>query len=222
LTKETNDCVMRYNKASFGLVLAAFVMAVIGTTQPLFGVKRPSPMYADVTLVQSTVSLWLECDTSLLQGVTSTNCTELKLTGEDTNVALGFPCPPLASRIQAGRAFSVMSDAVLGVLALLTFARMAVVFSDGHRIHAAVFALVILATVFLLLAFPIMISVYTGAFECGGKFVGDFQPSKIGGVAMGGIMVAVAWASCAGALIVEWISRSSIASEGDESYKNVA
>lgn len=191
---------MRYTKSSCVLVTIAFVLACIGTTQPLFGFETTDASGAPV---HTDVSLWATCVTALTQGVTSTNCTSLDKDG----------CGPFTARVQGGRAFAVLSDVLLGLLFLAVFTRTVVEFHARHLIHTACLVLAGLGTVSALIAFPLLISVYSTDFECKGGIT--FSPRTFAGVGMGGMMMAVAFTSVLAALILDVFVRFCEGSEGD-------
>lgn len=202
---------MHYRKLSCALITLAFVLAIVGTIQPLFSLNRPSPIHPNsIPSVQTMVSLWQSCDKDLTIGVTCMNCTTLKLDGADANVALGVPCPALAHRFHVSRAFAVASDITLGVIVLPAFARMALAFDHEHKIHTAIFAAEIAGTVLTLIAFPLLISIYSTSFHCSsGATAFIFSGKSVGGVGMGGISMSLAFASIACALIIEAYDRFS-------------
>lgn len=140
----------------------------------------------------TTFSLFTTCRKSLVQGINQVNCTSLDIHD------LAADCSPLVSRWDAARAFALLTSIFACLLAIVGFVRMVHHFRLASFMHKAFLGLNIVSFVVSVIAFPVVISIYTGTF-CGVSYV----TMPIFGIGNCGELISVSFGAILVTLFVE-------------------
>jgi hypothetical protein len=181
MTRVTATCVLA--ACAFGLICA-------GTALPVFGRANAAGT------VGISFTLWGVCKTNLVPGATNVTCTA---GGLDE-----LPCDAMRDRFKAGRAFTVLASLVAGIALVVAAARPFVESLNAELFGMSAFLILSAVAAFAaLIAFPVVISVYTVAL-CSAE--GVVAPVNLGfGIGPAAFLVAVGFGFLVAAIAVEYL-----------------